>query len=194
MRKATLVLTCLLLISSTAWAAVTMRTDPSFTGRPAPAEDGSNTCPPGVTISSATPVGSYMDSGTTCGFTNTLTSYSGACGLPFPYGGEDSIYELPLGPGNLVDFSMDLTGSTGDLVLFLLGTCGNGTSCVTNSQDAIGIGAGPEVIDPANYPAGTYYLYVDSYYDAGTTGSCGSYTLTVNGNPFPVELMEFTID
>jgi hypothetical protein len=62
---------------------------------------------------------------------------------------------------------------------------------VVNSQDAIGPGVGPEEIPPASYPPATYYLYVDSYYDAGTTGSCGTYSLTVTGT-VPVELMEFT--
>jgi hypothetical protein len=47
------------------------------------------------------------------------------------------------------------------------------------------------VIDPASYPPASYYLYVDSYYDAGSPGSCGTYNLTVTGT-VPVELVEFT--
>ena len=87
---------------------------------------------------------------------------------------------------------MSLTGSTGDLALFLLDTCGVDTSCVANSSDVIGPGAGPEVIAAAARTAGDYYLYVDSYYAIGVGASCGTYTLTVTGT-LPVELDGFTI-
>lgn len=179
-----------LALATTAGAA--NRTDPGFVGQPAPpAESGSDGCPPSIYVVEPMP---WSDSGDTCsGFTNTVTTYAGACTLPFPYGGEDTIYELTLGAGNNVDFSMDLTGSTGDLVIFILSTCGDGTTCIVNSQDAIGPGAGPEVIAAAAYTPGTYYVYVDSYYNAGTAGSCGIYSLTINGT-LPAELVDFSAE
>jgi hypothetical protein len=168
------------------------RTDEGFVGRPAPpVEVGGDGCPPGAFVTGPLP---WNDTGDTCaGFTNTVTSYAGVCTLAFPYGGEDVIYEMTLGAGNTVDFSMDLTGSTGDLALFILSTCGDGNTCVANSQDAIGPGAGPELIAAAAYTPGTYYVYVDSYYAAGSAGSCGIYDLTVSGT-VPAELINFSAE
>ena len=140
--------------------------------------DGGDTCADAVPIT-ALP---FNDTGDTTPNTNTLTNFSGTCTLPFPYGGEDQIYEITVGPGNNMNFSMDLTGSTGDLALFIVSNCGDGTSCVVNSQDAIGPGAGPEVINGVVLPSGTYYLYIDSYYAAGSPGSSGTFTLDITGS------------
>lgn len=139
--------------------------------------DGGDTCADAVPITSLP----FADTGDTTPNTNTLSSYSGTCTLPFSYAGEDQIYEITVGPGNMMDFSMDLTGSTGDLALFIISDCGDGTSCVVNSQDAIGPGAGPEVINNVSLPTGTHYLYIDSYYDAGTPGSAGTFSLDITG-------------
>ena len=139
--------------------------------------DGGDTCAQAVPIT-ALP---FNDTGDTTSNTNTLTFYSGTCTLPFSYAGEDQIYEITVGPGNLMNFSMDLTGSTGDLALFIISNCGDGTSCVINSQDAIGPGAGPELINNVTLPSGTHYLYVDSYYDADTPGSAGTFSLSITG-------------
>jgi hypothetical protein len=192
MRK-TILVVVLALLAVPAMAQVSTRTDSGFIYDPEaqgpPSEDGSDNCPPSVTIAPLP----FNDTGDTCnGFTNTVTSYTGTCTLPFPYGGEDQVYALNLGGGNLIDLSMDLTGSLGDLVLFIIGTCGDGTSCIANSQDAIGPGAGPEVIDAFSAAPGNYFLYVDSYYNAGTPGSCGTFTLDVTGT-LPAELITFDV-
>jgi hypothetical protein len=182
----------LLAVALAAPLAAATRTSPSFVYqggiKPEPVLGGGNACP-GQAIA-ALP---FTDPGTTCDNTNTITNYTGTCNLPFPYGGENAIYTITLAAGNNVAFSADLTGSTGDLALFLISTCGNGASCVDNSEDLIGPAAGPEAIAAAAYTPGTYFLYVDSYYDAGTAGSCGTYTLSVTGS-LPVELMSFSID
>jgi hypothetical protein len=140
--------------------------------------DGGDTCAEAVPIT-ALP---FNDTGDTTNNTNTLTNYSGSCTLPFPYGGEDQIYSITVGPGNLMNFSMDLAGSLGDLALFIISNCGDGTSCVVNSQDAIGPGQGPEVINNVSLPTGTHYLYIDSYYDADTPGSAGTFNLSITGS------------
>jgi hypothetical protein len=140
--------------------------------------DGGDTCATAVPITSLP----FNDTGDTTPNTNTLTNYTGACTLPINhYGGEDQIYEITVGPGNLMNFSMDLTGSLGDLALFIISNCNDGTSCVINSQDAIGPGAGPEVINNVTLPPGTHYLYIDSYYNAGTPGSAGTFSLLIDG-------------
>jgi hypothetical protein len=183
---------CLLVATVPASAQVTMRTDPGFEydgSRPGGYVDGGN-CPPGMVVTDPLP---FVHAGDTCGSPNTVGAYSGSCTLPFSYEGEDEVFLVPLGGGNLVSFEADLTGSAGDLALFLIGTCGDGTTCVINSQDAIGPGAGPEVINNFSGASGQYFLYVDSYYDAGTAGSCGTYTLTVSGL-LPAQLLELSID
>ncbi len=193
MRKQTLVLFLAMLVavpSVVLAQTVVNRSDPGFEGSPAAPEDGGDTCPPGVSIIGPLP---FVDAGDTCnGFTDTVSAYGGAC-LTFTYAGEDTIYELTLGAGNNISFSADLTGSTGDLALFVIGTCGDGSSCVVSSQDAIGPGVGPELIAAMPYTPGTYFVYVDSYYAAGSAGSCGTYTLTVDGT-VPVKLLGFSID
>lgn len=188
-RRQALVLLAIVLVVPAIAAGQQNRTDPEFEGVPAPPEGGGDVCP-GFTVVGPLP---FNDSGNTCDGTNSLSSYSGACTLPFSYAGEDEIYQLNLGAGNNVGFSADLTGSAGDLALFLIGTCDSGPSCVANSQDAIGPGVGPEVIAAASYPVGDYYLYVDSYYNAGSPGSCGTYNLTISG-VLPVELLEFSVN
>jgi hypothetical protein len=139
--------------------------------------DGGDTCAEAVPILSLP----FNDTGDTTPNTNTLTTYTGTCTLPFPYGGEDQIYEITVGPGNNMNFSMNLAGSAGDLALFIVDDCGDGTTCVVNSQDAIGPGAGPEVINNVILPTGTYYLYIDSYYNANTPGSAGTFSLSITG-------------
>ena len=148
----------------------------------------------------------FSQAGNTCGGTNNVTNYGGPCNadLPFPYPGPEDVWAITVGTGNAITVSASLTGSTGDLALFFLSTCGNGTTCLFNSQDAIGAGAGPEVMNsdggtPANplpltgLTAGnTYFVYVDSYYGSGGI-SCGSYTLIVGGT-LPVSLEAYSID
>jgi hypothetical protein len=140
----------------------------------------------------------FNDTGNTCtpGSPNAVNTYGGICGtnLPFPYPGPEHIYQLNLGTGNNVAYSLSLTGSTGDLALFLVGSaCGTGTNCVAHSQDAIGPGVGPEVIAAAPQAPGSYFLYIDSYYAIGNPASCGSYTLTATGT-LPVELLQFDVN
>ena len=181
-------------LSFTAIAA--NRTDPGYV-RPNPSgvvPAGGGTCATPVSIASLP----FSQAGNSCGGTNNINDYdSPAClaNLAFPYPGPEDVWAITVGAGNALNISASLTGSTGDLALFLVGTCGSGTSCITTSNDAIGPGAGPEQIPPADttgLAAGTYYVYVDSYYGTGSA-SCGTYTLAVTGT-LPVSLEAFSID
>lgn len=138
----------------------------------------------------------YADTGTTCGATNDITNYGGTCAtaLPFPYPGPDVIYAFATTAGNSVTISASLTGSTGDLALFVIDTtCATAANCNHQSQDAIGVGAGPENIAAASYSDGNHYIYVDSYYGAPAPASCGTYTLNVTGT-LPIALDSFSIE
>jgi hypothetical protein len=174
------------------------RSDPGFVytnpGGEVPA--GGGTCATPVNIT-ALP---FSQAGDTCGGTNNVNAYpGGSCGtdLAFPYPGPDDVWAITVGTGNSITVSADLTGSTGDLALFFLSTCGDGNSCLFHSQDAIGGGVGPEDMNDGlpltGLAAGsTFFIYVDSYYGTGGA-SCGTYTLNVGGT-LPVSLESYSID
>jgi MYXO-CTERM domain-containing protein len=117
----------------------------------------------------------------TCGMSDDFTNgSSGGSGggspcsdLPGSYNGPDIFYQITLGDGNHVSFSTQ--DSTGDLALFLVNA--NMSTCAATSVDVKGV-ADEEITFPYTYPAGTYYLIVDSV----TPGDCGAYTLLVTGN------------
>jgi hypothetical protein len=157
----------------------------------APSPDaGGDTCASPPTVVSSLP---FVDSSDTCPAANDISSYLGTCTLPFPYPGEDVIYQINTAAGNSVAFSMSLTGSTGDLALFVLNTCGTSSSCTANSSDLIGPGVGPETIAAQTYQSSPVFLYIDSYYGTADPRGCGTYTLNVTGN-LPAELIELTVD
>lgn len=133
--------------------------------------------PPGTLIS-ALPFG---DSGSTVGFNNTYTNYGGPCAasLASPYPGEDAFYSVHLNAGATYTFSLDLANSDGDLAMFLLSNSADPASCLATSQDAVGPGAGPELITITPATSQDYFLSIDSYYAAGTAGSSGIYSLSV---------------
>ena len=172
------------------------RTDPGFVytnSGEVPAGGGSCATPSNIT---ALP---FSQAGNTCGGTNNISNYGGPCGvdLPFPYPGPEDVWAITVGTGNAITVSADLTGSTGDLALYVLSTCGDGNSCLFHSQDAIGGGVGPEDVNDGlpltGLTAGnTYFIYVDSYYGTGGA-SCGTYTLNVGGS-LPVSLESYSID
>jgi hypothetical protein len=162
---------------------------PPDPGRTIPAPQGGGSCPtpPAVT---ALP---FSDAGTTCGGTNTVNSYGGCPALAFPYPGPEDVFAITFGASQSLDITADLTGSTGDLAIFVLATCGSGDSCFANAGDLIGPGAGPEVVPTiTGRPAGTAFIYMDSYYAASNPAGCGTYTLSVTGT-LPVELESFQI-
>lgn len=169
------------------------RKDPRFKpARPAlqPFPDvGSENCV-GIPVIASLP---FLDTGDTCGFANDVQSPTG-CGLPAGYGGPDVLYQVNVGAMNSVAFSLDLTGSTGDLALYVLAACGDALACVSSADD-IGV-AVPENIAPQSYGGGSggiLYVYVDSYYASPIAGNCGTYTLTASGT-LPAELVEFSVD
>lgn len=134
--------------------------------------------PPGTVI----PSFPFADTGSTVGFNDTYQTYGGSCAvdLPFPYPGADAFYRVQMNAGATYSFSMDLTGSGGDLALFLLTDSGDAASCVANSQDAIGPGVGPELLDFVAPTSQEYFLVIDSYYAAGSSGGEGIYSLSVD--------------
>jgi hypothetical protein len=178
------------------------RSDPGFvvTSPQPPGVTGGGGCPTPPVVAPLP----FSDSGTTCGATNSINNYNigSACtNLNFPYPGEDEAYAITVGTGHNFTVSATLTGSTGDLALFLIGTCGTGSTCLFTSQDAIGPGVGPENLNQVGaapgpitgLASGTYFIYVDSYYAAGSAASCGTYTLNVAGT-LPVTLESYGID
>ena len=100
-------------------------------------------------------------------------------GLPFAYNGPDLWFAFTTTAPITLRASLDLTGSSGDLVLFLLGPGGTNADVLGNSPDQIGPGAGPEILPELNLATGTYFLVIDSYFAAPHSQSAGIFKLNI---------------
>jgi hypothetical protein len=126
--------------------------------------------------------------------------------------GPDLVYTFTVGAANSVAFRVNPTNATYDPSIYVLGTCGDGNTCVNAADQCFRSGAaaqppgcpdgdGDEDLPAFVYEAGTHALYVDSFYAAGASCSgqgsvqCGAgpYTLTVTGI-LPVHLERFEIE
>lgn len=154
---------------------------------------GTDACP-GLDI----PAGnSYTDTGTTIGANNTVTSVQAGCSNYTAVAGPDVIYRFALPPvaSRIPTCSITVTptGGTGyDTAIYTLrnvgaNSCpagiGNATTNCINGAD-VGLGNAAETITDAEMdamPAGTYYLFIDSFYSGGSAGAPnrhnGPYTL-----------------
>jgi hypothetical protein len=165
--------------------------------------------PPGESCDSAIPIvvpagGVYSHTDNTCGAPQVAFNYWSKDGCQsFDYPGPELIYEMNLGDPNAVVIKLKPVAPA-DMGLFLLSDCMNTNSCIS-FFDVIGGGAeawiapGQTVVIPGQsehtFPpvsAGTYYVFVDSYYPSGAS-SCGDYTLEVSGES-GVVLLNFEVD
>lgn len=103
--------------------------------------------------------------------------------------GPEDVWVVTPGTGNALTFR--ISGATFDPHLYILGTCGVASSCITGSDDEPGVAT--PAITPTLTAGTTYYVYVDSFFPIGNSDCCGSYTLNVTGT-FPVSLQDFRID
>jgi uncharacterized repeat protein (TIGR01451 family) len=152
----------------------------------AAAASGQGICPPAFKGSIEKLSVPFKDTGDTSRAVGNVERYdSTTCRIPNEsFAGGEAVYEVRLNPGNEVSFFLDVQGGA-DLMLALVSTCGDGTSCYSSSADFIG--PGDEEIPAAKYPPGIYYLYIDSAKDAPG----GPYELTVRGvNPTPDLLLK----
>lgn len=151
----------------------------------------------------------YVDSGDTCGAPAVVSDYNnlgmgGPCST-YLYPGPELIYRVDLGMNN--DITVTLSpDDPADLGVFVVSDCMDSLSCVGFQDVALGGSESTVTFDAGQagacspteptvcpaIPAGSYWIYIDSFYGAGAA-SCGTYTLTVSGT-IPVELMEFTVD
>ena len=152
---------------------------------------GTDACP-GLDIPAGT---NFVDTGTTLGANNTVSSIPLACNTLYTQtAGPDVIYRFVLPPlaqrtVTNCSISLDPTGASWDTSIYTLsdtGTgcpagTGNGAANCVNGADGLGSN-GTEVIGDAAIdamPAGTYYLFIDSFYATGAL-SAGTYSLTFN--------------
>ncbi len=168
------------------------------TGPAGPPGDSSGPCTTVGTINALPFNDNTVDS---CTGVAAITDYtSGNCNPPLSgYPGPEVAYEITVGAGNS-GITMTLNPAAADLGIFLVDTCGVGTSCVA-FNDAIGGGVasdigqglpgGADMIPNPLTPA-SYFVYIDSYYAAGGL-HCGGFTLDITGT-LPVELLSFEID
>lgn len=130
---------------------------------------------------------------TTVGGTNSIDTFpdTSCVGWTSSQGPED-IYLVTLASGNNVTFQTQGVGSF-DQNMYLLSTCGDNTSCVAGADVNFNDVNMFESFSVNGIAAGSYFLYIDSYYPAGGPTGEGGYTLDVTGT-LPVELLEFQID
>ena len=171
---------------------------------------GADSCP-GLTIANPG-AGTFNDSGTTIGANNTVTSITPiGCTEYTQVNGPDVVYTFTLGAVGTRGSPLTITvtpSSNYDTSIYTLSTAGGGcpagpsaaaTNCI-NGSDAGGQDFAETITDTETdaMSAGTYFLFVDSFYSAPTTGGVphhnGPYTLAMGTGPFPVELMEFEVD
>jgi hypothetical protein len=177
-------------------SAVSAQGQRERTGPPGPAGDSEGPCATVGTITALPFTDNTLD---TCSGTAAISDYANATCNSVMYPGPELVYEIQVASGN-TDITMTLTPAAADLGIFLLGTCGVGTSCIA-FNDSIGGGVASDISQ--NNPAGadmipsplapaSYFIYIDSYYATGGM-SWGGFTLDVMGT-LPVELLSFEID
>lgn len=134
------------------------------------------------TCGSPAPVLTTTDTGDTTGKANDIASVPLGCnGNYLSVAGPEVLYRLVLGTGNAV--TITVTPSAGyDPSIYLLSTCGNGTTCNGGWGADKGLAGQAETLTLSGLPAGIYYLAVDSFFPASDTQSRGTFTVTATGN------------
>ncbi len=129
----------------------------------------------------------FSDTDDTTGNVNDVNSVSTGCVSPdfTQVAGPDLVYQFTSNGMTSLKFTVDPQNDFYDPSIYILGTCGNGSTCQGGSD--LGLNGDNEAIGPVILPAGTYYFYVDSFYasvaqcDESVGGDCsaGPYNLTV---------------
>jgi hypothetical protein len=133
----------------------------------------------------------FNDTGTTVGGTNTVATIPAGCSDYTAVAGPDLVYSFTVGTGSNLTFTLSTSTATYDPSIYLLSTCGNGTTCVIGAD--AGLQGATETFNTAALTAGTtYFFYVDSFYATTSALSSGAYTLDITGT-LPVELSKFEI-
>lgn len=173
---------------------------------------GSDVCPGAVIANPG--AGNFADSDTTVGKNNTVNQVQAGCSNYQANAGPDVVYQYDLGPlgarGTPLTIVVTPTTATYDPSIYNLSTAGAGcpagtavnvTNCV-NGADATLANQSETITDVETdaMAAGHYFLFVDSFYGAAATCPqsgllCGSgaYNLTFGTGPFPVELIDFSV-
>ena len=143
----------------------------------------------------------FNDSGTTVGLTNDMNTTSGAGANCTQWGGQvagpDVIYTFTPGAGASMTFTVTPGNAVYDSAIYLLTTCGTGSTCVQKMDSTLSGQA--EVLGPVSLTQGTpYFFYIDSFYAAGG-GACGAgceagpYSVAVTGT-LPADLIQFSVN
>jgi hypothetical protein len=138
---------------------------------------GGDTCATATVIASLP----YNDMGNTSTATDSPLFLGATCtgGGAGSREGPDRIYSITVAAGNSLTIQVT-PSATYDVDVYLLGTCGNGSTCVSE-RDA-GIEGQAETLGPITLPPGTYSLYIDSVYPIDDPSGSGTYSLSVTGN------------
>lgn len=183
-------------------------------GRPAEAPERRDPDVGGEDCATATAMAAlpFADSDDTTGNVSDVNALPAMCSDYTQVSGPDLVYSFTVGAGNSVAFNVNPTNATYDPSVYVLGACGDASTCVIGADACVrsGVATQPpgcldgdadEDVPALTYALGTHAVYVDSFYAAGAScgaqGSvqCGTgpYTLTVTGT-LPVELHRFEIE
>jgi hypothetical protein len=136
----------------------------------------------GETCASATAIDSlpFNDTGDTTGHTDDFSTLPVVCAQSAyaSVAGPDLVYSLSLGAGNDLTILLTPTVATYDASIYLFEGCGATESCVM-AADA-GIEGEIEQLHVSGLAPGTYYLYVDSFFDTAPANA-GTYGISISG-------------
>jgi len=181
---------------------------PLVAPRPPAPDTGGENCATATVIASLP----FGDSDDTTGNVSDVDALPAQCSDYTQVSGPDLVYSFTVSAGNSVAFQVTPTNAIYDPAIYVLGACGDGSSCVVGADSCVRSGFTPqpddcldgdadEDVPPMAYAPGTHAVYVDSFYAAGAScggqGSvqCGTgpYTLSVTGT-LPVDLHNFGIE
>lgn len=122
----------------------------------------------------------YNDTGDTSTATNDSLFLGATCtgGGAGSREGPDRVYSITVAAGNSLTIQVT-PAATYDVDVYLLGTCGSGSTCVAEKDT--GIEGQAETLGPITLAPGTYSLYIDSVYPIDDPLGSGTYSLSVTG-------------
>jgi hypothetical protein len=132
----------------------------------------------GETCATATAITSlpFDDTGDTTGHANDRNTIPAFCSTYVATSGPDLVYRLDLGVGNSLSVTVDPAAGY-DTSIYLFRDCGTGEQCIDGADD--GQNGDPESFSVGDLAPGTYFLWVDAFYEA-PQGE-GSYTVSITG-------------
>jgi hypothetical protein len=137
----------------------------------------------------------YSTTGDTTGGVDTVNFVPNFCAARGDVDGPERIYRFVAQEGANVTFTVTPQNDQFDVAIYLIDSLKGGEYCLIGADDNGPGGAETFSFSDRFRPGITYYLYVDSFYDADANPAAaqGPYRLELTGS-LPVELQGFVVD